>query len=160
MKLRTKELPKLSNSLEQLVQTEMLQRTAFFLGRIQNKIESEMKQFNKSRTVLEMKYGSYKAERNKEILTFREEDGKKRGDWYNEKGEKIEGFEPSPSEIYWKAKSDADFDKYMKELETLGEAEIEISLEPVKVSELVTGAGIPISVKPRIMADLEPIFIE
>lgn len=60
MKFKLKELTKLVNNLEHLTQIEMVQKTAYWLQRSHDKLESELSRYNESRVKLERKYGSYK----------------------------------------------------------------------------------------------------
>jgi hypothetical protein len=165
MKLKAKELEKIANGLAQTADIEMLQRTAYFLTRINDKITSELRTYNESRSKLEEKYGQYKADKDKATYTFKADEKKRPGGlpsgaWYDFEGKKVENFEPQQREIYWKANSDEDMDKYLEQLEALGEAEIDVSLEPIKLSELVNGDGRAISIKPRVMAAISQIITE
>lgn len=161
MKFKLKELQRLSNSLEQIVQIEIVQKTAYWLGRFRTKINSELERFEENRRNLEKKYGSYKYKNGSETLTLSFKNPEdKHGSWVNDKGEKIESIQINPGQVYWKANSDEDFNLYAKELDGLEENEITIDYNPIKVSELVNGRSEPISIRPVLLSDLESIFTE
>lgn len=161
MKFKLKELQQIYNNLNQIGQIEIKQQTAYWLNRFQDKIETEIKQFNKSREALERRYGAYKFKHGSETLTMAFKNPEdKYGYWTNAKGDKVEGIEANPGQIYWKAENEEKFGLYIKELESLEENQITIDFNPVKVSELVNGRGEPISIRANLFRGLESIIIE
>jgi hypothetical protein len=161
MNLKPKELKSISQGLEQIIQIEMAQKTAFQLGRIDKRISSELKAYNESRVNLEKKYGSYKYMQGDEELTYKE-DEKGGGSWINGAGESIEGFQINPAVIYWKANCDKDLNLYLKELEELDNQEIDLDINPVNVADLIryehNGQAVPLNIRPKLLGDLESII--
>jgi len=128
MKIKAGDLRMIAEGLFEILKIDLPVKPSYWLARIANKVESEMKAFETARMSLVKKHAN-KDEKGEPIL-IKDKDGK-------------------PTNAY----DVPDMETFNKEFDELVEQEIEININPIKLDTLGD-----INLKPVILAKLEKII--
>ncbi|HEX2866100.1 MAG TPA: hypothetical protein VHO03_03610 [Ignavibacteriales bacterium] len=181
MKFKFANIGNLKYGLLEICVMDIISKTSYWLGKFQNKVESEYKEYTKQVSKLREKHGKWKYKLEKEVV----KDGKpvlKDGQPEKEKivctlegpegqkylvdpeGKKVENHETDWNKVYWEANSDEDGATFKEELDALDEMEFEIPFEPIKLSRIVRkvdgGKEEEINIKPTILGMLDGIIVD
>lgn len=173
MKIKLASIVIIQAALREICEMDIVSQTSYWLGKFQNKIEPEFKDYNGQVSKLRDKYGKWKYRLEKEIFkdnkSIKETEiltlqgTEKQKHWAKSNGEKIESFEMDPQHTYWEPNSDEDGLAFREELEALDETEFEVEYKPIKLNRLVrkiNGKEEEINIKPAILGILDGIIVD
>lgn len=172
MKIKAGELNKIKSGLDEILNKELPVKTAYWLARISNKVESEIGSYEKARINLATKLAKKDESGNPILIStydkivrfltgqYKDEVSLKREINKLDEQEKTNGGRAKSTKEY-----DVDEESFQKEFNQLLDEEIEIDFKPIKVADLEgetcekcgkkKGA-----IKGSILSQLEKIIIE